>query len=112
MNTLALEADNVIVAQVVHGGVDAEWCGALQGGKGMIETKEMTTHSLNTTETASLLPATPKANLIIEIARRLLALHDWLGGPPMTERERIQREIAAAQRECRIFHDSLNLPDR
>jgi hypothetical protein len=80
--------------------------------KEMIETKDVIAYPLNTTEAVSSLPATPKDNLIIEMARRLLALHDWLGGPPMTERERIQREIAAAQRECRIFYDFLNLPDR
>jgi hypothetical protein len=39
------------------------------------------------------------------MARRLLALHDLLAEPPMTERERTQRKIAAAQRECRIFYD-------
>jgi hypothetical protein len=81
-------------------------------GKGMIETKDMTAHPLNTTEAVGSLPATTKDNLIIEMARRLLALHDSLAGPPMTERERIQRKIAAAQRECRIFYDFLNLPDR
>lgn len=71
----------------------------------MIETRDMTAYPLNTTEAVSSLPATPKDSLIIRMARRLLALHDLLAEPPMTERERTQRKIAAAQRECRIFYD-------
>jgi hypothetical protein len=74
-------------------------------GKEMIETKDMTAYPLNTTEAVSSLPAMPKDNLIIKMALRLLALYDSLAGPPRTERERSQRKIAAAQRECRMFYD-------
>ena len=38
----------------------------------------------------------PQNELTHKLAGSLLAFYDWLSGAPMTERERVQREIAEA----------------
>ena len=38
----------------------------------------------------------PQNKLTHTVAGSILAIYDWLSGPPMTERDRIQRDIAEA----------------
>lgn len=42
--------------------------------------------------------------ILVRMARRLVACHDWLSSPPMTERERMQPVIATLEKARRDFY--------
>ena len=41
----------------------------------------------------------PTGGLLSRTVTKLVAFHDWLGGPPMTERDRLQHKLQEAQRD-------------
>ena len=39
----------------------------------------------------------PAMGLFSKIAKEVMIVHDWLAGPPMSEHDRLGREIAASE---------------
>ena len=50
-------------------------------------------------EVAAPSPSPRQENLLVLIARSLVAFHGWLSGPGMTKRERTEREITETGRK-------------
>ena len=44
----------------------------------------------------------PTIGLFSKIAKEVVVVHDWFAGPPMSEHDRVEREIAASEGWRRI----------